>query len=120
MHVPVRVPCAFRALAVAALALLLAACGSSRTPAPPTEPPGSSGTGVGSTVVPGGQGRLPIVNTIVTNLGPLLPTALEGVSAGGPVSGSGEEGLKALAVVEAAIISFNQRRIVELSELLPE
>ncbi len=42
------------------------------------------------------------------------------VSAGGPVSGSGEEGLKALAVVEAAIISFNQRRIVELSELLPE
>lgn len=72
-----RVPSAFRALAAAALALVLAACG---TPVPPSGP-ASSGTGAGSTVVPGGQGRLPIVKTIVTNLGPLLPTALEGVAA---------------------------------------
>ncbi len=41
------------------------------------------------------------------------------VSAGGPVSGSGEEGLRALAVVEAAIRSFQERRVVEMAELLP-
>ena len=42
------------------------------------------------------------------------------VAAGGPVSGSGEEGLRALAVIEAAIRSFEERRIVDLDELLGE
>ncbi len=43
---------------------------------------------------------------------------VEEVGAGGPVSGSGEEGLRALAVVEAAILSFQERRIVDTEELL--
>ncbi len=43
---------------------------------------------------------------------------LEEVGRGGPVSGSGEEGLKALAVIEAAIRSFQERRVVEMAEML--
>lgn len=37
---------------------------------------------------------------------------------GTPISGSGEEGLKALAIIEAAIQSFNESRVVEVAELL--
>ncbi len=43
---------------------------------------------------------------------------LKDLSAGVPVSGSGEEGLRALAVIEAAIRSFNESRVVAISELL--
>jgi UDP-N-acetylglucosamine 3-dehydrogenase len=43
---------------------------------------------------------------------------LEQLTKGEPVDGSGEEGLKALAVIEAAIRSFQERRVVELAEVL--
>jgi len=43
---------------------------------------------------------------------------LKDLTEGTPVSGSGEEGLRALAVIEAAIRSFNESRVVEVAELL--
>jgi UDP-N-acetylglucosamine 3-dehydrogenase len=43
---------------------------------------------------------------------------LEQLGRGEPVDGSGEEGLRALAVIEAAIRSFQERRVVEVAELL--
>lgn len=43
---------------------------------------------------------------------------LKELTDGTPVSGSGEEGLRALAVIEAAIRSFNESRVVEVAELL--
>ncbi len=43
---------------------------------------------------------------------------LEQLDRGEPVDGSGEEGLRALAVIEAAIVSFHERRAVEIAELL--
>jgi UDP-N-acetylglucosamine 3-dehydrogenase len=43
---------------------------------------------------------------------------LEEVTRGGPISGSGEDGLQALAVIEAAIRSFQEGRPVAVAELL--
>lgn len=47
-----------------------------------------------------------------------IHTWLQELTDGVPVSGSGEEGLRALAVIEAAIRSFNDSRVVEIAELL--
>lgn len=68
----------FRSLVPLTLAFLLAACGAH--PAPGKSGPAKH-PGGGSTVQPGGQGKLPIVNAATENLGPLLPVALEGASA---------------------------------------
>ncbi len=43
---------------------------------------------------------------------------LDELQRGETVSGSGEEAMRAMAVVEAAILSFRERRWVEISELL--
>jgi predicted dehydrogenase len=43
---------------------------------------------------------------------------LEQLQRGEPVDGSGEEGLRALAVIEAAILSFKEGRVVDVDELL--